>query len=115
MSVRVNEPARKAGSSKPVRPRKPVSRDGTEEPMSVEQRARMQIAARAAERHVAIAREAYCRAEQRGFAPGHELDDWLAAEARVDADGSIEVIGAVDDPVDEREAGLDAAPVRDPG
>jgi hypothetical protein len=32
-----------------------------------------------------IAERAYRRAEQRGFAPGRELDDWLAAE-REDAD-----------------------------
>lgn len=28
-----------------------------------------------------IAQAAYLRAEKRGFAPGHEVDDWLAAEA----------------------------------
>lgn len=28
-----------------------------------------------------IRRAAYFLAEQRGFVPGHELDDWLAAEA----------------------------------
>ena len=28
-----------------------------------------------------IARAAYLRAERRGFAPGQEIDDWLAAEA----------------------------------
>ena len=27
-----------------------------------------------------IAERAYFRAERRGFAPGHELDDWLLAE-----------------------------------
>ncbi|HEY8507133.1 MAG TPA: DUF2934 domain-containing protein [Steroidobacteraceae bacterium] len=27
---------------------------------------------------------AYFRAERRGFAPGHELDDWLAAEREID-------------------------------
>lgn len=27
---------------------------------------------------------AYLRAERRGFAPGHELEDWLAAEQEVD-------------------------------
>ena len=32
-----------------------------------------------------IAEAAYHRAEARGFAPGHELEDWLAAEAEVDA------------------------------
>ena len=31
-----------------------------------------------------IAEAAYYRAEQRGFEPGHELEDWLAAEAHVD-------------------------------
>jgi len=28
---------------------------------------------------------AYLRAEARGFEPGHELEDWLAAEHEVDA------------------------------
>jgi hypothetical protein len=32
-----------------------------------------------------IAEAAYFRAEKRGFAPGHEVEDWLAAEADVDA------------------------------
>lgn len=27
-----------------------------------------------------VAELAYCKAEQRGFEPGHELDDWLEAE-----------------------------------
>ncbi len=31
-----------------------------------------------------IAHAAYLRAEKRGFAPGKELDDWLAAAADVD-------------------------------
>ncbi|HMN47104.1 MAG TPA: DUF2934 domain-containing protein [Povalibacter sp.] len=31
-----------------------------------------------------IAMNAYWRAASRQFAPGHELDDWLAAEAEVD-------------------------------
>lgn len=30
-----------------------------------------------------IAEAAYFRAEKRGFAPGHELEDWLAAEAEI--------------------------------
>jgi hypothetical protein len=33
-----------------------------------------------------IARAAYFRAMHRGFAPGHEEADWLAAEAEVDAE-----------------------------
>jgi hypothetical protein len=31
-----------------------------------------------------IREAAYCRAERRGFAPGHELEDWLDAEQEVD-------------------------------
>ena len=31
-----------------------------------------------------IAESAYLRAERRGFAPGHEDEDWMAAEAEVD-------------------------------
>jgi hypothetical protein len=33
-----------------------------------------------------IAKAAYYRAMHRGFAPGHEAADWLAAEAEVDAE-----------------------------
>jgi hypothetical protein len=36
-------------------------------------------------RRALIAEAAYLRAEQRGFAPGHETEDWLAAEVEVDA------------------------------
>ena len=30
-----------------------------------------------------VAERAYCKAEKRGFAPGREMDDWLAAEREV--------------------------------
>jgi hypothetical protein len=36
-------------------------------------------------RRVMIEQGAYLRAERRGFAPGGELEDWMAAEAEVDA------------------------------
>jgi len=36
------------------------------------------------ERHEAIAEAAYLRAEDRGFLPGYELQDWLDAEAEFD-------------------------------
>jgi hypothetical protein len=36
-----------------------------------------------ASRHAMIAEAAYYRAQRRGFAPGHELEDWLAAEAQL--------------------------------
>jgi hypothetical protein len=36
-------------------------------------------------RHQKIQEAAYFLAEKRGFAPGHELDDWLEAEREIDA------------------------------
>jgi len=36
------------------------------------------------DRRTLIAKAAYHKAECRGFAPGHELEDWLAAENEVD-------------------------------
>jgi len=38
------------------------------------------------QRAALIARAAYFHAMNRGFAPGHEVEDWLAAEAEVDAE-----------------------------
>lgn len=37
------------------------------------------------QREIMIREAAYFLAEARGFAPGHELDDWLAAERQIDA------------------------------
>jgi hypothetical protein len=37
------------------------------------------------QRAALIAKAAYYRAEKRGFAPGNETEDWLAAESEVDA------------------------------
>lgn len=36
------------------------------------------------QREVMIREAAYFRAESRGFCPGRELEDWLAAEAEID-------------------------------
>jgi len=36
------------------------------------------------ERARMIAEAAYYLSEQRGFAPGHEVEDWLAAEQQID-------------------------------
>jgi hypothetical protein len=36
-------------------------------------------------RRAMIAESAYLRAERRGFAPGGEVEDWMAAEREVDA------------------------------
>ena len=38
------------------------------------------------ERYRRIAEAAYRRAEARNFAPGGEIDDWLAAEREIDSD-----------------------------
>lgn len=40
---------------------------------------------RIADHEVQVALAAYFIAEKRGFEPGHELDDWYAAEAQIDA------------------------------
>jgi hypothetical protein len=37
------------------------------------------------EREQMIAQAAYYRAQKRNFAPGHELEDWLEAEAELKA------------------------------
>ena len=37
-----------------------------------------------------IAALAYFKAEARGFWPGHELDDWLAAEEEINREGSAD-------------------------
>ena len=37
------------------------------------------------EREAMFAESAYFRSAQRGFEPGHEVDDWLASEAEIDA------------------------------
>ena len=39
-----------------------------------------------ADRLKRIAEAAYKRAQQRNFAPGHDLEDWLAAEKEIDAE-----------------------------
>ncbi|HEU4590979.1 MAG TPA: DUF2934 domain-containing protein [Steroidobacteraceae bacterium] len=36
-------------------------------------------------RRAMVAEAAYYRAEQRGFEPGRELEDWCAAEAAIDS------------------------------
>jgi hypothetical protein len=43
-----------------------------------------------AARQQMIADAAYYRAEQRGFGAGHELEDWLAAEAEIVAHSLVQ-------------------------
>ncbi len=119
MSVRLHEPVKTKGSPPPrTRVAKSASSASTtsvskalEQP-DLEHMAKAQVAARDLARHAAVAREAYFRAERRGFAPGYELDDWLAAEAEVGLDGSGAIPSSIDDPVDERHTSPDVTPVR---
>lgn len=70
------QPAEKAAQgrrSEPVKPAAPAS--GASTGITVSEDARRAM----------IAQAAYLRAERRGFAGGDEVDDWLAAEAEVDA------------------------------
>jgi Protein of unknown function (DUF2934) len=39
------------------------------------------------DRDIRVRMAAYFRAERRGFAPGHEIEDWLAAEAELNGQG----------------------------
>lgn len=48
----------------------------------------MAVDAPAREQRIAVC--AYLRAANRGFAPGHELEDWLAAERELQARGEID-------------------------
>lgn len=49
----------------------------------VAQLAAAQAEARSADHQIKVAMAAYFIAEKRGFEPGHELEDWLAAEAEI--------------------------------
>jgi Protein of unknown function (DUF2934) len=51
----------------------------------VAQMASAEAEACTADRQVEVALAAYFVAEKRGFEPGHELADWLAAEAQIAA------------------------------
>jgi Protein of unknown function (DUF2934) len=55
-----------------TRTRKPKAAASTAQPRQPE------------DRHASIAKAAYLRSQSRGFQPGFELEDWLAAEAEVD-------------------------------
>lgn len=59
-------------------PRRPVS-EQREAPLESELRAPLS----SQQIRELIAEAAYYRALRRGFAPGHELDDWIEAEAEV--------------------------------
>jgi hypothetical protein len=77
-SVRPSEsppPAEKAVPRRRAAPEKPAAASGASTGIAVSEDARRAM----------IAQAAYLRAERREFAPGGQVEDWLAAEAEVDA------------------------------
>jgi Protein of unknown function (DUF2934) len=90
------KPARKPRTATAARPaaKPPAAKTATvktpAKPAARASRAAVPAAARpataalsAAQREQMVRTAAYFRAERRGFAPGNEWDDWLAAEAEV--------------------------------
>jgi len=73
----------KSARSKQSAPRKKLS--AREEPSPADSTQSAPSAASVADsaRQTMISEAAYYRAAKRGFAPGRELDDWLAAEAEI--------------------------------
>ncbi len=80
MNVRAQKSGRRAR-------KRAVVGDGVIAKLERDKDVRQLVAAEAKDRSVEhqtkIALAAYFIAEKRGFAPGHELDDWLAAEAEL--------------------------------
>jgi hypothetical protein len=68
-------PAEKAAPRRRSAPETPAPAAGPSTRITVSEDARRAM----------IAQAAYLRAERRGLAPGSEEEDWLAAEAEVDA------------------------------
>jgi hypothetical protein len=66
-----------------VRPSKAVPTRPTRPGSATLTAARLNLAGE--DRRQLIAEAAYFRAERRGFQPGQELEDWLAAEIEIDA------------------------------
>lgn len=58
-------------------------REPTPDHAEIVRMAAVEAASRAVDRREMIATAAYFRAERRGFEPGHELEDWYAAESDI--------------------------------
>ena len=79
------KPARKsraAAAPKPAAKRAATAKATARKPAGTQSRPAV-AAPSAAEREELVRTAAYFRAERRGFAPGYEWEDWLAAEAEV--------------------------------
>jgi Protein of unknown function (DUF2934) len=94
-SRRIAEPAPPVGSAEPQRaagagtsiPSNEASsaRRATKSPRVAPEPAEAHVTVSADARRGMIAKAAYLRSERRGFVPGFEEEDWLAAEKEVDA------------------------------
>lgn len=82
--ARVSAAGTRAAKANPARSSEPSRYGSTATPSQPLSLVRHRLTA--AERHIRICELAYRRAEQRGFAPGGELEDWLEAEREVDAE-----------------------------
>ena len=68
---------------KPSRGRPGKEAQSSSQPASSPPVADGQTSVAADECRLMISQAAYFLAEQRGFAPGHDVEDWLAAEQRI--------------------------------
>lgn len=68
-----------AAKKQPASPRKTSSRTAVQDNLGRDARADVSPD----ELNKLISEAAYFRAKQRGFEPGHELEDWIQAEAEV--------------------------------
>lgn len=75
--VALNKPKQDAAER-----RSPPAGDGAEPEIL---NAHLQESIEPERRRTMVAEAAYFHAEHRGFEPGHEMEDWLAAETQIDA------------------------------
>jgi hypothetical protein len=73
-----------SATAAPASPRKSPAKPKAAKPKAAE-RNDIATSLTTAERLRMIEQAAFFRAERRGFAPGHEFEDWLAAEAEIAA------------------------------
>lgn len=82
---RTTGPARTAEAASPAEKTAPRRRNTAVALKAAEPGVSMGSTVSEDSRRAMIAQAAYLRAERRGFAAGGEVEDWLAAEAEVDA------------------------------
>lgn len=74
-------------------------REPTPDHAEIVRMAVVEAACRAEDRREMIATAAYFRAQRRGFEPGHELEDWYAAENEIaEAQHHDLIVSGVDTP-----------------